>query len=202
MSSAEDKVEERAARASSEPPVGPNLRRLRRKRGLSLEKLAALSGVSRAMLSQIELEQSAPTITTVWKIATALEVPFSALLAGGHASGASFVPASSTRVLSSQSGAFRSRALFPVDSVRSVEFYELTLAPKSEERAHAHAPGSKENLVVVEGTLVVELPRVLHTLAARDAILFESDVPHTYRNDGDVPVLAYLVMTYTSDRVG
>ena len=44
------------------PVVGGNLRRLRTRRGLSLERLAQSSGVSRAMLGQIELGQSAPTI--------------------------------------------------------------------------------------------------------------------------------------------
>src|SRR5689334_16779324 len=50
------------------PVVGANLRRLRVRRGLSLERLAQRSGVSRAMLSQIELGQSAPTINVLWKI--------------------------------------------------------------------------------------------------------------------------------------
>ena len=48
-----------SADASSDltPVVGTNLRRLRMKRGLSLERLARASGVSRAMLGQIELGQ-------------------------------------------------------------------------------------------------------------------------------------------------
>src|SRR5579862_6217666 len=62
------------------PEVGPNLRRMRVHRGLSLERLAHASGVSRAMLCQIELGQSAPTINVLWKIARALNVPFSALI--------------------------------------------------------------------------------------------------------------------------
>ena len=51
------------------PVLGANLRRLRMRRGLSLEKLSQLSGVSRAMLGQIELGQSAPTVNVLWKIA-------------------------------------------------------------------------------------------------------------------------------------
>src|SRR5262245_47190505 len=62
------------------PVVGANLRRLRVQRGLSLEKLAQSSGVSRAMLGQIELGRSAPTINVLWKIARALDVTFSALI--------------------------------------------------------------------------------------------------------------------------
>src|SRR6185369_8822735 len=44
------------------PDVGNALRRLRAARGMSLETLARASGVSRAMLSQIELSRSTPTI--------------------------------------------------------------------------------------------------------------------------------------------
>src|SRR4051812_14525722 len=59
------------------PVVGANLRRLRVRRGLSLERLSKACGVSRAMLGQIELGRSAPTINVVWKIARALDIPFS-----------------------------------------------------------------------------------------------------------------------------
>ena len=69
------------AKGDLTPVVGANLRKLRVKRGLSLERLAQASGVSRAMLSQIELGRSTPTINVVWRIARALEVPFSALIA-------------------------------------------------------------------------------------------------------------------------
>jgi transcriptional regulator with XRE-family HTH domain len=60
--------------------VGANLRRQRTRRGLSLERLARLSGVSRSMLGQIESGQSAPTIKTLWRIAVALELPVAALI--------------------------------------------------------------------------------------------------------------------------
>ena len=62
------------------PVVARNLRRLRVSKGHSLERLARASGVSRAMLGQIELAQSAPSINVLWRIASALDTPFSALL--------------------------------------------------------------------------------------------------------------------------
>src|SRR5512145_999966 len=49
--------------------IGQNLRRLRTKRGLSLERLSKLSSVSRAMLSQVELAQSVPTIGPLLPVA-------------------------------------------------------------------------------------------------------------------------------------
>src|SRR4051812_37554439 len=69
-----------AASADMMPIVGGNLRNLRKERALSLEALAKSSGVSRAMLGQIELGQSVPTINVLWKISRALGVTFSALI--------------------------------------------------------------------------------------------------------------------------
>src|ERR1700742_672699 len=57
--------------------VGQNIERLRSRRDLSLEVLAKIAGVSRAMLGMIETGRSVPTINVVWKIACAFGVPFS-----------------------------------------------------------------------------------------------------------------------------
>src|SRR3954469_11741930 len=81
------------------PVVGENLRRLRAQRGLSLEKLAQQSGVSRAMLGQIELGQSAPTINVLWKVASGLGVTFSALLTSQQRSGPLVLRAENARLL-------------------------------------------------------------------------------------------------------
>ena len=181
--------------------VGQNLRRLRTRRGLSLERLASVSGVSRSMLGQIELGQSVPTINVLWKIAQALDVPFSALLAEQQRGGTQVLTAASTKKLSSMDGSFSSRALFPFDGPRRVEFYELRLAPGGIEEASPHAPGTIENLVVNAGTVDIQIGAVHHPLTPNDAIVFEADVPHVYRNTGDTEAVMYLVMTY-SDEIG
>lgn len=193
---------ENAPNADLAPLVGANLRRLRTKRGLSLERLAQASGVSRAMLGQIELGQSAPTINVVWKIARSLEVPFSALLKARSSSGTTVLRASQSKRLTSHDGAFSSRALFPFDEPRRVEFYELRLRPKGIEAADAHTPGTQENLVVTQGVLEVEAQGETHKLEAGDAIVFDADVAHVYRNSGDRDVVAYLVMTYAEELNG
>jgi transcriptional regulator with XRE-family HTH domain len=181
--------------------VGSNLRKLRVRRGLSLEKLSRQSGVSRAMLGQIELGQSAPTINVLWKISTALGVPFSALISSRSSGGVSVLRAEHAKKLTSHDGSFSSRALFPFDEPRRVEFYELRLAPHGVENADAHAPGTVENLVVSRGGVEIDLGEGRHALGPGDAIVFEADHPHTYRNVGDGEALMYLVMTY-ADTVG
>lgn len=178
------------------PVVGTNLRRLRMRRGLSLEKLAQKSGVSRAMLGQIELGQSAPTINVLWKIARALDVTFATLIQAREAGGPAVLKKGQAKVLTSQGGQFSSRALFPFDGPRRAEFYELRLAPKAIEEADPHAPGTVENLVVAEGTLELTIGKEAHRLDTGDAIVFEADVAHAYANIGATECVMYLVMTY------
>ncbi len=179
--------------------VGGNLRRLRTKRALSLEKLAQLSGVSRAMLGQIELGQSAPTINVLWKIARALEVTFSALMSARTQSGALVLRSDQAKLLTSKDRSFSSRALFPFDEPRRVEFYELRLTAGGVEDADAHAPGTSENLVVTAGTIEIDVAGETHRLTAGDSILFEADSPHAYRNPGKGDAVMYLVMTYAEE---
>lgn len=183
------------------PAVSANLRRLRARRELSLEALSRLSGVSRAMLGQIELQQSTPTINVLWKIARALNVPFSALIAPPSDARAKLVPAARAKILTSRNGAFSSRALFPFDGPRKAEFYELRLAAHSVEEAEPHPPGTVENLVLTDGSLEIRVAGESHVLSPGDAIQFEADVPHEYRNPGDRDAVMYLVMTY-ADEVG
>ena len=181
------------------PVVGSNLRRLRTRRGLSLERLAQISGVSRAMLGQFELGQSAPTINVMWKIARALEVTFSALISARTQSGALVLRSSESKILTSKDRSFSSRALFPFDEPRRVEFYELRLAPGSIEDADAHPPGTSENLVVTAGSIEIDVAGDTHRLEAGDSILFEADTPHAYRNAGRTEAVMYLVMTYAEE---
>ena len=179
--------------------VGVNLRRLRVRRGLSLERLSKASGVSRAMLGQVELGQSAPTINVLWKIARALDVTFSALISRHSESSTTVLRAVEAKLLTSHDGQFISRALFPFDEPRRVEFYELRLAPGAVEDADAHPPGTVENLVVTAGAIEIETGGDTHRLELGDSILFEADSPHAYRNAGRVEAVMYLVMTYAEE---
>ena len=183
--------------ADDMPEIGGNLRRLRSEQGLSLDKLAHLAGVSRAMLGQIELGQSTPTIKTLWKISRALELPFSALISGRSNSGTTLLTASQTRRLTNQAGTFVSRALFPLGGPRRVEFYELWLAPHAEERAVPHPPGTVEHLTLSRGSAQIEVHSAHYALSAGDVLTFEADVPHAYRNTTETEAVMYLVMVYS-----
>jgi transcriptional regulator with XRE-family HTH domain len=179
--------------------VATNLHGLRTSRGLSLEALAKLSGVSRAMLGQIELARSAPTINLLWRIADALGVPFGALVTDDASSDVEMLPAANAKILTNGNGAFATRALFPYRRRRRTEFYELRLRPGCIEASSAHPPGATENLVVSQGSMSVMIRGERHRLSAGDAMFFVADLAHVYENQGPVDAVAYLVMTYAMD---
>lgn len=183
------------------PVVGLNLRRLRTKRGLSLARLAERSGVSRAMLSQIELGRSVPTINLLWKVARTLDVTFAALIARAPEATPRVLSPAAGRLLTNREGTFTSRALFPTGGQRRSEFYELRLKRGGEELATPHPPGTTENIIVTAGTVQISVASHVHQLNSGDAIFFEADVPHAYRNVGTLDAVMYLVMSY-SDTVG
>lgn len=180
--------------------VGVNLKRLRRRQGYSLERLAKLSGVSRAMLGQIETGRSVPTIGLLSKIAEALDVSIPSLLTSQDSVATQVLRSDKTRAVIASDGRFVARALFPYGGEQRVEFYEVTLAPGHRELDEPHAPGTRENLVVVEGSVDVQVGREKPVgLQAGDALLFAADQPHGYRNTGNEPARLYLVLIHASN---
>lgn len=176
--------------------VGDNLRLLRNARGLSLDVLARLTGLSRSLLGQVELGTSSPSVGVIWKLARAFDVPFSAMLATAQPTSISVLRAGRAKRIVGNDGKFSSRALYPLGDEPDAEFYELTLAPYSREDAHPHQPGTRENLVVSSGRLELTVGTEHFTLTKGDAILFSADVPHSYENPDRDECWLYLVMTY------
>ncbi len=176
--------------------VGDNLRRLRTRKGLSLERLAKASGVSRAMLGQIELGRSAPTVIVLWKIAQALGVPLGVFTAPDRGGEATVMRGHRAKWLQSRNGRFATRALYPAGHPRREEFLELHVAAQTVENAESHPVGTTENLVLTRGVMEVVIGEQWHRLEAGDAIFFAADVDYVYRNPGTVEAVAFVVRVY------
>jgi transcriptional regulator with XRE-family HTH domain len=163
--------------------VGENLRRVRLAQNLSLGQLAAQSGVSKVMLSQIEKGVSNPSVNTVWKIADALQVPYTALLErnvdGGTVISAKDVPA---QALDAAQGFLR--CYYHHTRERNFELFEMTILPGGTQTSQGHGERTEEYTLVVAGTLTVTLDDGEHVLQAGDAIRFHSNKQHSYRNSG------------------
>ncbi|WOJ90860.1 cupin domain-containing protein [Methylocapsa polymorpha] len=173
------------------------MRALVLRQGGSLEKLAALSGLGKKELGAVATGEIVPTINLLWKIANALGVPFGSLISARQRGGMFVMRKAKKDIIASSDGRFTSRSLFPHDSKRLIEFYELTIAPRHTAHSEAHTPGTLESLVVVRGDIEITAGKEpTQRLEAGDAIVFEGDVPHTYCNLGSSEALLYLVMSY------
>lgn len=161
--------------------LSTQLRRIRRRRNLSMDELAACTGVSKSMPSQIERGQSSPTVTVLWKIATGLKVPLSSFWEGGEYE---FLLADWTvqTPLSEDSGRMQVWPVFPCDPIRSVEVFRIDFAPGCVHSSEGHSEGVEEYVPVVRGKLQMLLDGQSVTVEESRSLRFRADIPHSYRN--------------------
>lgn len=181
--------------------VATNLARLRRNAGLTIDALSEAIGVPRDQLLALEDGRATPSLRVLWALADAFEVPFGVLLSGAPCTTASFhvLRASRGPVVSSADGGFRTRALSVAGDPREPEVYEVTLAPGWVEAAAPHARDTFEHIVVVRGTLTIDVGTSSATLAPGDAVFFRADCSHTYRNSSPTETVLHLTMGYAGD---
>lgn len=175
--------------------VAEHLRERRKARGMSLDDLARSSGVSRAALSQVETCKSNPTVGLLWKIAVGLGVPFAELI-GERRSGATVLRRGDAQVLRSLDGKLESRPLSPAGSSPLVELYELRLSARSTHTSEPHAPGTREIVVVLTGSLRLRVADEVHDLGPGDSVGFPADRPHSYENPGSSDARYHNVILY------
>ena len=162
--------------------VAEVLKKLRADRRLSLDELAARSGVSRAALSQIEGARTNPTLAVLWKIAVGLEVPFHDLLGSNEEQAVRVLRAGDTPPLKSGDGRMESRLLSPGGASSDIEVYDLRFQPKAVHKSDPHGKGTTETLVVLTGSLRLLVDGSEHELGTGDSVFFRADVPHVYEN--------------------
>jgi len=177
--------------------LAATLQRLRGERGWSLDRAAAETGVSKAMLGQIERAESSPTVATLWRIASGFRTPLSAFIEPPAA-----LPA---KALFRAAAALRGKPasdemwvapLFPYEPRFGFEFLELTLAPGYERRSEAHLAGVVEHVVVVSGEMEVLVDGRWRKLGDGEAVRFPADRPHGYRNRSTQPAVCHNLICY------
>ncbi|WCN06194.1 helix-turn-helix domain-containing protein [Streptomyces sp. M92] len=165
-----------------------NVRRWRAERGFTLETLAARAGVSRGMLIQIEQARTNPSLGTVVKIGDALGVSITTLLDWEQGSTVRVVPAEqAVRLWHTDAGSF-SRLLAGREAPGPLEMWEWRLMPGERSPSDPHPTGTVELVHVTAGELTLTVDGVAHRVPAGASASFESDTPHTYGNEGDVPM--------------
>ncbi|MDO4157393.1 MAG: XRE family transcriptional regulator [Oscillospiraceae bacterium] len=161
--------------------IGKRLKTVRQNRNLTLDELAEVTGVSKPMLGQIERGQSSPTVTTLWKIATGMKIPFSTFLQEQETE-YTVVDLQEQDVLLEESGAMKVYTLFAFDPIRSCEAFYIEFEAGCEHDSDKHNDGVEEYIFVTHGKLDMVLNGTKVTLREKQAIRFEANIPHSYVN--------------------
>jgi transcriptional regulator with XRE-family HTH domain len=169
--------------------VGARIRALRTGRSLTVQQLADRAGISRRLLTQIELGQANPSLVTVTRIARRLGTEFTELLdvppsespievhrAGGHVLVWSSAAGSTAHLLEAAAGS------------RSADLWRWRLVPGDTYRGRADPARSQELFYVLAGALTLTADEQRVVVPAGASGRLRSDRPYAYGNDGDVPV--------------
>lgn len=175
--------------------IGENLRTLREKKGVSLEKAAQLTGVSKPMLGQIERGVSNPTVSTLWKIASGLGVPFTTFLDEKQPE-VKIIQKYDTEPLIEADGKFHVYPVFPMERGKPFEIFTIELLEGCDYPSQPHPRGVEEYIWIEEGTLNLQIEQQSYTLYKEQGIRFSADYYHSYANHQQTPCRATMVIYY------
>lgn len=199
--------------------LGSRLMELRKKRQLSMRELAQRSGASTSFISQVETGKTNPTVAKLQNLATALGVPVNYFFdphsdppPPPDAAGQTVLAASAATAASDGNGVpvqpgvplglvrRTTRATFELDDGvtwerltprgrNGIEFLEVTY-PVGTGSGPLASHFGEEFVLVLEGALEVHFAFDTVVLEAGDSLVFDSTVPHTVRNVGQIPMRA------------
>ena len=173
--------------------VGRTLRALRESRQLSMGALARAAGLSKTIVSKIEAGDSNPSLESLWRLASALDVTLSDLIGDPSPPSARVTRNGEGSPISSSSG-LQGRLLHAEGAPHRTEVFVFELVPGAQYTSDSHMPGTEELVICLQGTLEVGPAANRESLHDGDALWFPADIPHGYSSrDG---CRALCVMSY------
>ncbi|MGG0719178.1 XRE family transcriptional regulator [Robertmurraya massiliosenegalensis] len=175
--------------------IGDNLKGIRKNRGYSLDHVAELTGVSKAMLGQIERGDSNPTVSTLWKIARGLQISFSSLIQE-ESSNIMVVKQESIVPVTENDDNYRVYSIFPFDPRKKFEIFTVEIERGCTHMSEKHNEGLEEYITIINGELELLIGEESFNLAQGDSIRFLANKTHTYKNSTNELTTYQLVMHY------
>jgi transcriptional regulator with XRE-family HTH domain len=178
--------------------LGTRVRSLRKERGLTLERLSELSGLSIGIVSQIERGRGNPSFTTLAQLAHGLDIPVGRLMYVAEQNKSPVVRKEQRRRLDGHGLGVDDGGLYELltpDFTGSLEVVWVEHAPGYDTSATPYRHNGEEFGLVIEGRVVVHLDGVAHDLGPGDSIRYDSTVPHWYSNPGPDTCRAVWVIT-------
>ena len=177
-------LEARAGADSVARAIGGRVRHGRNSRGWTLDQLAERSGVSRRMLVSIEQGAANPSIATLLLISDALGIGLPALVDMDRSPGLRVTRAGTAPVLWRGKLGGRAVLVAGTEPPDVTELWDWTLGPDESHSTEAHAAGTRELLLVLDGQVKLTVGQHAEVLATGDSASFSGDLPHRYANPG------------------
>lgn len=163
--------------------ISNTLKHLRQKNGWSLDATSQKTGVSKAMLGQIERGESSPTIATLWKIATGFNVSFSSFVENLQPDKADFIHRKlDLQQMHKEDDKIKVMPIFPYDEHLGFEVFIIELLPGCEHLSPPHQKGVIEHVIVTSGEMEILINGNWHPIKQNEGMRFQADKPHGYRN--------------------
>lgn len=167
-----------------------NVRQLRDARGLTQAQLAAAAGVPRPTLANLESGEANPTLAVLTRVASALQVSLEELVGPPRATGRHYAAA---ELPSRRRGDVLIRKLLP-EGHASFDIERMELPTGARFTGTPHTPGTREYLTCESGEVELVASGERFHLRPGDVVVFRGDQPHSYRNLGSGPAVAYSVV--------
>ena len=174
--------------------LGKTVQRLRKAYNLSLSELAEQSGVAKSIISQIERNETNPTLATIWRLSQALDVSIERVLATADED--PFIERASrgdTPILVSDDGRVRLAIVGWIKTVEWLQWYDVVSEPGGVLESDAHQRGSVECLSVREGEFAVEISGEIQRARAGETLRYRCDRPHVVRCTSETAAQAMMV---------
>lgn len=165
--------------------IGPKLKQLRQEQRFSLQQLAVKAEVSAAAIHKIERNDMVPTITTLLKIATALERPVSYFVDSdeGLPEPVAFTSAAHRpAVYTPHAGLALAGVSGPYTPFRSAAAV-ATVDPGANSGSKPLLHPGEELVFVLEGTLAFDIAGTRYKVGRGDSLHFIGDQPHHWANE-------------------
>lgn len=173
--------------------VSKNIKEIRKEKDLSLEELARLSSVSKSMLAQIERGSGNPSLSTLWKIANGMKVPFHTLVSHPKTP-FELVRLSDIDPILGKEGKIRNYALFPDDENRHFSIYYMEVEPGCGWPSEPHLRGTVEFVTVFDGALEIQAEDRIFQIRKGESLRFKADSVHSYQNIGNETLIFHNIL--------
>lgn len=176
--------------------LGARIKGLRQSRGLTLDQLAARSGVSRAMISRVERGESSPTAALLDRLCAGLGVLLSTLFRD-EAQGGPLARRGEQPVWTDPDSGYVRRSVSPAGTGSRLEIVEVEMPAGARVLLDAPRGGFRldQQLWLLEGELTLSVGGREHRLAAGDCLAMLLDGPIAFHNPGEVPARYAVVLT-------